>query len=343
MSPIMLGLVVIAAFYFLTRGANLLVEAASGLALRLGLSKIIVGATVVALGTTSPEAAVSVLAAWDGKPELALGNAIGSIIADTALIFGLGCVLVALPADRFVLTRHGWVQFSAAILLAGLCYAAFLIDGEAAAITRPVGVLLLAGLVWYLVMSVRWSRQHPAHGSDMAIDDVGVDVEQARRSSVLKLLGMLVLGLVLVLLSSRFLILGVSETAVRLGVPNVVIAATLVALGTSLPELATAIAAIVKGHYEILVGNIIGADILNVLFVVGAAAVAADLRIIEIDSPAPHMLLYLHLPFLVGIIVMFRLFIFRAIRTGSFARWMGVPLLASYVAYVALQFTLGTG
>ena len=97
---------------------------ASGLAYRFGISKVIVGATVVSLGTTSPECAVSVMAAWSGEPGLALGNAIGSIIADTGLIFGLGCMIAVLPADRFVLSRQGWVQFGSAALLALLCYGA---------------------------------------------------------------------------------------------------------------------------------------------------------------------------------------------------------------------------
>ena len=340
MSPVMLGLVVVAAFYFLTRGAGMLVDGAASLALRLGMSKIIVGATVVALGTTSPEAAVSVLAAWDGRPELALGNAIGSIIADTALIFGLGCLLVALPADRFVLNRHGWMQFAVVVLLAALCYGAFMLHGDAAALGRMVGVVLLVGLVGYLLISVHWSRQHGDGGAEVAVEDAGVDPQRAAHASIGRSVAVLVLGLVVVLVSSRFLILGVSETAVRLGVPNVVIAATLVALGTSLPELATCIAAIIRGHYGLLVGNIIGADILNVLFVVGAAAAAADLAIIEAGSAVPRMLLYLHLPFLLGVIVMFRLFIMHAIRRGSFARWMGVPLVAAYVVYVSLQFIL---
>ena len=138
----LLGVTVIA-IAFLIRGADRLVDSASGIAYRFGISKVIVGATIVSLGTTSPECAVSVMAAWSGESGLALGNAIGSIIADTGLIFGVGCLMARLPADRFVLSRQGWLQFASGALLAGLCYGAWIVLGDAAILGRRVGVLLL--------------------------------------------------------------------------------------------------------------------------------------------------------------------------------------------------------
>ncbi len=366
MPTIMLLLVLAAAFYFLIRGADLLVEGASGLAYRLGLPKVVVGATIVSLGTTTPEMSVSVLAAWTGNSGLALGNAVGSIIADTALIFGLGCCIAVLPADRFVLSRQGWVQFGTAAMLAVFCYIKLAINPEQAVISWPIGLILLTLLVLYMIVSIHWSRQHAklalAHdpsvvpgGEGYASDDselAGQDVEHgeedpvehAKKKSALWLFGMFLLGLTLVILSSPFLVNSASQLAVNAGVPQVVIAATLIALGTSLPELATAIASIMKGHKEILVGNVIGADILNVLFVVGAAAVAAPLPVIDptpgLDWWSQHIFLTLHLPAMMVILLVFRLFIFRASAKGSFSRWMGVPLLALYVAYVALNWIM---
>ena len=128
----MLLLIIAVGFAVLIKGADWLVEGASGLAYRFGMPKVIVGATIVSLGTTSPEAAVSVLAAWEGNPGLALGNAVGSIIADTGLIFGIGCLMVALPADKFVLARQGWVQLLCGVALAAVCYVAYSMDGAAA-------------------------------------------------------------------------------------------------------------------------------------------------------------------------------------------------------------------
>ena len=323
----------------LSKGADWLVDGASGMAYRLGVSKVIVGATIVSLGTTSPECAVSVMAAWSGEPGLALGNALGSIIADSGLIFGLGCLITVLPADRFVLSRQGWVQFGAGVFLALLCYGAFALSGDAATLGRPVGVLMLGLLAGYLFVSIRWSRQH-RKGEPFQMNGQD-DAERKVGKGVAILISLGVLGLVMVLLSSRVMILSVKELAeVHWHVPKVVIAATLVALGTSLPELVIGMASIYKGHKEILVGNIIGADILNVLFVVGAAAVAAPLPIVEHGAQIPRIALYVHIPTMLAVLVLFRLFIQRAVRSGSFRRWYGVPLLLLYVGYTVLQFVI---
>jgi cation:H+ antiporter len=323
----------------LIKGADWLVDGASGLAFKLGVSKVIVGATVVSLGTTSPECAVSVMAAWSGDPGLALGNAIGSVIADTGLIFGIGCMLVVLPADRFVLSRQGWVQFGSAALLAVICYASWLVMGDQAQIGRWVGLLFLGLLAVYLYFSVKWGRAHP---EGLPIDDAGVKVDGGPTWLVIaKLLGFCLVGLVMVLLGSKAMINSVKELAeAHWHVPQVVISATLVALGTSMPELVIGMASLVKGHKEILVGNVIGADILNVLFVVGASATAAPLPLLEHGTRIPAIALYLHIPTMLAILVLFRLFIFRATKRGSFRRWYGLPLVAIYIAYTILQYVI---
>ncbi len=326
-------------------GADRLVDGASGLAYRLGLSKVIVGATIVSMGTTSPEAAVSVVAAWSGQPGLALGNAIGSIIADSGLIFGLGCLIAVLPADRFVLVRQGWVQFGSAMLLAIICYGAWAMSGEGATIGRPIGVLFLLLLVGYLAVSIRWSREHPHgepfQGTEEKTGGGDTTGSGGASRSALSLTALCLVGLTLVILSSHVLVQSVTEVAeAHWHVPKVVIASTLVALGTSLPELVIGVTSIMKGHREILVGNVIGADILNVLFVIGASAVAAPLPIIESGASAPMIALYLHVPTMILILVLFRLFIRSATRTGHFRRWYGVPLVAIYVVYVALQYII---
>jgi len=146
---------------------------------------------------------------------------------------------------------------------------------------------------------------------------------------------------VLVLLSSHVLIICVSIIAVRWGVPKVVIAGTIVAFGTSLPELVIGITSVRKGHPEILVGNIIGADILNVLFVIGASAVARPLPILDPDAAHPAIFLMLHLPTMLVILLLFRLFIFRAARRGHVHRWYGLPLLVIYAAYVVAAYMVG--
>ncbi|HAI10396.1 MAG TPA: sodium:calcium antiporter [Phycisphaerales bacterium] len=354
MPMFMLILVAIGSVWTLIRGADWLVDGAAGLAFRMGIPKVIVGATIVSLGTTSPETAVSVMAAWAGNAGLALGNAVGSIVADTGLIFGLGCAMVVLPADKFVLKRQGWVKIGSGVLLAVMCYVAWFMDGEAAQITRVGGILLLVLLVAYMFISVKWARQHaaldPAHAHPMptgmieeTMPALAEDTEEMSHQSPWLLLLLLVVGLAVVVFASRFLVASATVMATRWGVPDVVIAATLVALGTSLPELMVGIASIVKGHRELLVGNVIGADILNVLFVIGASAVAKALPIVDPSARIPEIFLYMHLPTMLAMMALFLVYIFIAIRKGSFSRWMGYPLLVMYVAYVVLQFVLTAG
>ncbi len=354
------------ATYFLIKGADWLVEGASGLAYQFGMPKVIVGATIVSLGTTSPEAAVSVLAAWQGNAGLALGNAVGSIIADTGLIFGVGCMMTCLPADKFVLTRQGWTQFASAILLAGLCYLLFFVhepvpipdpaNPEQTVLSSPmiprwVGLIFLGLLVGYMWISVRWSKQHQYGEPGLVPDDVAeavdaigitqeTEAEEKKRGSAF-LLGMVLIGLVIVIFSSHVMVQCAGQLAMRMGVADVVIAATLVALGTSAPELVVGITSIRKGHPELLVGNVIGADILNVLFVIGASASAKALPIIERGKDFEDIFLWVHLPTMLVILILFRLFIAHANKRGHFSNWMGYPMVGIYVAYVIAQAVLG--
>ena len=318
----------------LVYGADRAVTAAASLAAAAGLSKAVIGATVVSLGTTSPEAAVSVSAALHGNPGLALGNGVGSIICDTALIFGLCCCLVRLPKDRFILNRHGWVQFGSGVLLVvtALGLWAFSGDINAVEVPRGVGFVFLALLVGYLVMCVRWSAEREAvvaHGGSR-VHAAGRPVVPAQR----KLLCLLVLvgGMVLVVFGSELLIGSTKEICRCHRVPPAVMAVTFVALGTSLPELVTAVTAIRKGHADLLVGNIIGADILNVLFVIGASASATPLKI------EPLFFTFL-LPTMMVVLLLLRFY--GLSREDRFRRWHGVPLLAAYAAFVALAVWLG--
>jgi len=341
----LLYLIALVGMVGVVKGADWLVEGAVGLAARLGMPKVIIGATIVSLGTTSPEAAVSVLAAWQGDAGLALGNGVGSIIADTGLIFGVGCLMTRLPADRFVLSRQGWVQFGAAVLLAGLCFTRYASHGDTAQLSRTIGAILIGLLAIYMVMSVKWSRQHTLREPDLAgplqddIPHVPNNTETNTFKPIAALIFMGLIGLVIVIISGDALVASVSEVAeAHWHVPKAVIAATLVAFGTSLPELVVGITAIRKGHAELLVGNVIGADILNVLFVIGAAALAKPLPITEPGTTQPLIFLWLHLPTMLLILALFRVYIFRASRVGNFSRWMGVPLVAIYLVYTVIGY-----
>jgi cation:H+ antiporter len=321
----LLGIITVC-IVLLSQGADWMIDGVVDLAERTGMPKIVIGATVVSLGTTLPEAFVSVMAAYMGNPGLALGNGVGSIIADTGLIFGLTCVLATVPMNRFILNRTGWVQVGSATLLVAIAVIPLLRGDAEPVLERWVGFLFLALLVGYLYITYVWARQ----GSVMLVEEGEETAHELM--SIGKSWVLVVGGLVMIILGARVLVPAASEIALRLGVPDDVIAATMVAFGTSLPELMTAIAAVRKGHPEITVGNIVGADVLNTLFVIGAAAVASPLAI-------PENFYYFHFPAMLVILFSFRVFISMN-RSGVFHRWQGVWLLAVYIVYVVLGFAL---
>ncbi|RJX34883.1 MAG: sodium:calcium antiporter [Desulfarculus sp.] len=321
-------LIMAACVAVLSLGANKMIDGAVSLALHTGLPRMVIGATIISLGTTTPEAFVSVLAAWTGNSGLALGNGVGSIICDTGLIFGLMAVSRRVPVQRYILGRTGWVQVGAATLLVAISVAALFLGQGRPVLGRGVGAFLLVLLVLYLYMSYRWVRQ--SGGGRM-----GQDLAAEHHAGPLKSAVYIVLGLAGVLAGSRVLIPCAVEGAVRIGVPQDIIAATLVAFGTSLPELVTAISAVKKGHPQIMVGNVVGADVLNCLFVIGAAAAARPLEV-------PPNFFFFHYPAMLLILFSFRVFI-SLDRDGWFRRWQGAWMLGVYLLYVVLQYTLGLG
>ena len=308
----------------LSKGADWMIDGVVDLARRTGLPRIVIGATIVSLGTTMPEAFVSVTAAWMGNPGLALGNGVGSIIADTGLIFGSICMLTAIPMNRYILNRTGWVQVGAATLLVVISIAALIWMEGKPFLPRWVGVLFLILLGGYLYMTYAWAKQGTEKYKDVIEEDAS-DLMSMSRCWL-----MIVGGLFFVIVSARILVSAASEIAQRLGVPDDVIAATLVAFGTSLPEFMTAIAAVRKGHSEIMVGNVVGADVLNCLFVIGAAAVVKPLAV-------PPNFYFFHFPAMILILYLFRFFIFLN-KDGRFRRWQGGLLFGVYVLYLILQY-----
>jgi cation:H+ antiporter len=308
----------------LSKGAGWMIDGVVDLAERTGMPRIVIGATIVSLGTTTPEAFVSVMAAWMGNPGLALGNGVGSIIADTGLIFGLTCILAAVPVNRYILDRTGWVQVGSATLLVAIGLVLLLTNTGTPVLGRPIGMIFLGLLVAYLYLTYSWAKK----GGGQTLEG---QHEQASQPRPIWLCWSMILGgLFLVVMSARLLIPAAAQIATRMGVPEDVIAATMVAFGTSLPELMTAFAAVRKGHPEITVGNVVGADVLNCLFVIGAAATARPLAI-------PPNFFYFHFPAMLIILWSFRVFISMN-KEGVFKRWQGLWLFSVYVIYIVLQY-----
>jgi len=316
-------------FIVLAKGADLLVDGAAGLASGLGVPKIIIGVTVVSLGTTLPEVAASVSASLRGWGETATGNAIGSIICNSGLIFGLCCLLVRLPADRFTLNRNAWFQIGGAVLFVLLYFLSGTAVGDQGQrhFYRGFGVILLAGLVAYVLLSLRWARQSAKRSAIGAVPRAPSEMKIGRSSLLTAM------GFVLVILSANVLVVVVRELAGKLGVPNDVVAATLLAFGTSVPELATGIMSVIKGHRELLVGNVIGANILNIFFVMGASATVHPLAI-------PDRFLWLHLPVMLVILGIFHFNIWTS--RDHLKRWPGLVMLIIYLCYVVGIYFIGS-
>ena len=316
--------------YTLGKGADWLVDEAVILSTRWGLGKAVIGATIVSIGTTTPEAAVSVLSALQGKPGLALGNAVGSIICDTGLILGLASLIAPLPLNRQLASRLSNVQVGAGILLVLGCFpwtSPAKVFTQGGTLPQLVGVVFVVLLALYIYQSIRWAS---ATGANPENGEEAVEVEEASGvGTLLKLIG----SIAIIVVSAQILIPTVSIMAERIGVPKHIISATLVAFGTSLPELVTAITAVRRGHGELAVGNIIGADILNVLFVAGVSASATQGGL-QADGQFFQFLF----PAMVFILIVFRCGIF--VSGDQLKRPFGVVLVATWLLVTILSYVL---
>lgn len=315
-----LGAVIVGSLLAVGKGADVLVDNAVSLSLKWRIPKSVIGATIVSLGTTMPEAAVSVLAAVKGSPDLALGNAVGSIICDTGLILGLAILIKPIPVKPGVTNIQGWIQLGTGILLAAACLpwsdlpAMFHQGGH---LPQGMGVLFLILLAAYLFYSMK-------SGAGAEGDELHEITHPQAQMHIMPSLLKMIAGIAVLVFSSSVLIPAVKEAALRMHIPEGVVAATLVAFGTSLPELVTVVTASLKGHSELALGNVIGADILNVLFVSGAAAAVTAGGL----HAAPNFFTILF-PAMLGVLIVFRIAVFAS--RGAIKRPVGFILIGTYV------------
>lgn len=318
-----IGLVVIffISLFILSKGADFLVDEAIILSILWKIPTVIVGATIVSLGTTVPEVTVSAMATLKGNSSLALGNAIGSIITNTTLILGLTALIDNISVDKTMINRQGRVMVIVSILLS-IFSLPILNNGQQGLITRYMGALLLTFLAIYIYITIKSSRE---------VESKSGPVEKGK--SILIQLVKLLLGALIVILSSKILVPSVELLASRVGIPDSVIAATLVAFGTSVPELITAITAVRRGHGELAIGNVIGANILNVLFVVGLSAVLSRNGLL-----VPTFYFKLQIPIM--IVSTAALYILAKNKKSKLDKFSGGVLLSIYIIYLALNYLL---
>ena len=308
----------------LIKGGDWFVDGATGIARRFHLPDIVVGATVVSIGTTLPEVMVSATGAMLGQGAMAYGNAIGSIICNTALIAAISVAVNPGPVNTKSMKMPVLFFFVSAVIY---CVAAYLM-GE---FTRPLGVIMLTIFVVYLIFTVRQGMKNP--------EEVEEEEEaNAKPRTFLQDLFWLVVGAGLIAVGADLLVEHGTIIAVGLGVPETVIALTFVALGTSLPELVTTITSLRKGHASLGIGNVIGANVFNLVLVSGVAVTLAPFEVPVGNLIFGHNAsLVMDIPIMLIVMLLLTM---PALATKKLHRWQGVVLLCIYAAFCICQFAM---
>ena len=312
---ILASLAILGGFILLVWSADRFVDGAAATAKYAGMPSLLIGMVIVGFGTSAPEMVVSAMAAVDGNPDLALGNALGSNIVNTGLILGVTALIAPIVVHSKIVRKE-----LPLLLIIGLFFGALLWNG---ALERFDAVLLLIGFLILIAWSIYSAMSNKG-------DSLETDTEQALHShemSLGKAIFWLIFGLIILVISSRILVWGSVNIAQSLGVSDLVIGLTIVALGTSLPELAASIIAVRKGEHDIAIGNVVGSNMFNILAVVGIAGLISP-----ITSVAPEVL---SRDWLVMMAMMVALLImaygFR--RQGRINRVEGAALLLAYIGY----------
>nr|WP_305123905.1 calcium/sodium antiporter [Stutzerimonas frequens] len=317
----------IAGLVLLVAGAEVLVRGAAKLAAQFGISPLVIGLTVVAFGTSAPETAVSVQASLNGSGDIAIGNVVGSNIANVLLILGMTALVAPLVVSRQLIRLDVPIMIGASLVTFGLAW-----DGQ---LSRIDGAILFSAVVIYTLFLVISSRRENAAGADDEFaKEFGLD-EPAKPHAGLINAGLVLGGLVLLVVGSNFLVEGAVALARALGLSELVIGLTVIAIGTSLPELATSIMAAFRGERDIAVGNIVGSNIFNLLCVLGLASLVSP-QAIGVSSNA----LAFDFPVMIAVAVACLPIFFAGY---CIKRWEGALFLAYYVSYTLYLVLTSTG
>lgn len=308
----------------LVAGAELLVRGASRIARMAGISPLVVGLTVVAYGTSSPEAAVSIGAAWKGHADLAVANVVGSNVFNVLFILGACALAAPLVVSRQLVRFDVPVMIGSSLLLWGMAS-----DGQ---IGRIDAAVLFAGTISYTAWLVVQSRRESAAAA--AASGEPAPPTEGRGKQIVAQVALVLSGLVLLVLGARWLVDGATTMARAFGVSDVVIGLTIVAAGTSLPEVATSLVATLRGERDIAIGNVIGSNIGNILAVLGLSGLVA-----RGGLPVSGSLLPIDIPVMVLVAAAcFPIFLGRRVE-----RWHGVAFLGYYAAYTAFLVLNASG
>ena len=314
-------LLFIVGLLFFIKGGDWFVDGASALARRFHLPELLIGATVVSIGTTLPEVMVSTMSALSGHGEIAYGNAIGSVICNAALIAAITIAVRPGKVDPKTLKMPVLFFFAAAAIY---CVAAY----GFGKFTRPMGFIMLAMFVAYIAANIHQMKNAPAEEHE----------EEEETMPLPRMLMLLVLGAVLIAMGANLLVDNGTLIAQALGVPESVIALTFVALGTSLPELVTAITSLIKGHSDLSLGNVVGANVFNLVLVSGVSVALAPFTVPQSATIfGMNSSLVLEIPVMIAVMVLLTA---PALVKGKLSRVQGVALLVIYAVFCGIQFTL---
>ena len=314
-------LLFIVGLLFLIKGGDWFVDGASALARRFHLPELLIGATVVSIGTTLPEVMVSTMSALSGHGEIAYGNSIGSFICSAALIAAITIAVRPGKVDPKTLKMPVLFFFAAAAIY---CVAAY----GFGKFTRPMGFIMLAMFVAYMAANIHQMKNAPAEEHE----------EEEETMPLPRMLMLLVLGAVLIAMGANLLVDNGTLIAQALGVPESVIALTFVALGTSLPELVTAITSLIKGHSDLSLGNVVGANVFNLVLVSGVSVALAPFTVPQSATIfGMNSSLVLEIPVMIAVMVLLTA---PALVKGKLSRVQGVALLVIYAVFCGIQFTL---
>lgn len=304
-------------FVLLFGGGEFLVRGAVAISRRLGISPLLVGMTVVAFCTSAPELIVSVQSALAGNPDISVGNVVGSNICNIALILGLSALIKPVTVDRKDVRPDTIMMLISAALLLAL--------GFAGQVVRWEGALMVAALLAYIVIQYRREIAAGTAATDWHAEETE---EFKTRFGLPGAIAAIAGGLGALVVGSDLLINGATAIAAQFGVPDAVVGLTVVALGTSLPELATSAIAALRGHSDVAVGNVVGSNMFNVLSILGITAVITPVNI-------SAQMARFDIPLMVAVSVFAAAVL---LARGHFGRVMGASMLAGYVAYVVFLF-----
>ena len=317
-SIIIYSVAIILGLGLLTWSADIFVDGASGVAEHFGISPLVIGLTVVAFSTSAPEMVVSAFSSWQGNSGIAMGNAVGSNIANTTLV--LGAVALIMPLRVGSQTLHREIP----LLLAGMTLALVVLLWNDV-LSRVDGIILMSAMISAIWLTIYLARKQTGDAAEVSgQSELTAPTEKISG----QIIWWLVSGLVVIVLSAKLLVWGAVGVAEAFGVSDLVIGLTIVAVGTSLPELAASIAAIKKGEHDIAVGNVVGSSLFNILAVLGIVGIVGP-------GTFDHSVIVRDYPLMMGLVLVFYLITRRTPKDQSFViqRWVGGALLLSFFVY----------